>query len=176
MIGLKRHTVRLSEHNKAWVELADSVCSEIKHAANHLIADVQHIGSTSVPGLLAKPIIDIAVGVRDLKFIDELVPIITGLGYIYRGDNKVNGGHLFVFETSPEVRSIHVHVVEHNGNQWHNYLLFRDTLRSDKATREKYANLKADLCKRYPGDRQAYTFAKKDLIGRILKTATQQSD
>jgi GrpB-like predicted nucleotidyltransferase (UPF0157 family) len=99
---------------------------------------------------------------------------LTGIGYIYRGDGGDEGGHLFVRESSPDVRTIHVHVVEHHGTQWRNYLLFRDLLRQNPAIRKRYAELKRELGNRFQDDRGSYTAAKHAFIRRILESKEAQ--
>ena len=93
MIGLNRHTVQIVEHYPGWAALAASACRDIQLAAGNLIADLQHVGSTAVPDLPAKPIFDIAAGVQTLAAIPELVKRVSAIGYIYRGDGGTEGGH-----------------------------------------------------------------------------------
>lgn len=128
MIGLKRDIVRVVEHHPGWAALAENACRDIRLAAGDLITDLQHVGSTSVPELIAKPIIDIAAGIGTQDVVPELIELMPTIGYIYCGDTGDDGGHLFVQESSPDVRTVHVHVVDYNGSQWCNYLMFRDLL------------------------------------------------
>jgi len=177
MIGLKRHTVRVVDHHPGWAALAADACQEVRLAGGALLADLQHVGSTAVPGLPAKPILDLAAGLRTLEAIPEIVRRLTDIGYIYRGDGGDDGGLLFVRESSPDVRTIHLHVVEHNGNQWKNYLLLRDLLRQDAQLRKRYAELKRRLAEELGNDRKAYTASKQDFIRAVLHshTKTQQA-
>lgn len=173
-LGLQRHTVRLADHNMLWADIAARACADIRRTASPLITDVQHVGSTAVPELPAKPILDIAIAVSDQGHIERLIDKLTRMGYIYRGDGGDggnSGGHLFIFESAPDVRTIHAHVVAHDGFQWKNYLAFRDALRQDHAFREEYAELKHRLCERYPDNREKYTAAKHDFIRGVLKAA-----
>ena len=174
MIGLKRHTVQVVEHHPSWAALAADACQEARRVCGNRLADLQHVGSTSVPDLPAKPILDIAAAVATLDAIPELVQRLTGIGYIYRGNGGDEGGHLFVRESSPDVRTIHLHVVEHNGTQWRNYLLFRDLLRQNPGIRKQYAELKQELGNRFRDDRKSYTASKHDFIRGILETKEAQ--
>ena len=90
------------------------------------------------------------------------------------GDGGDEGGHLFVRESSPDVRTIHVHVVEHNGTQWRNYLFFRDLLRQNPGIRKQYAELKQEVGNRFRDDRKSYTASKHDFIQGILETKEAQ--
>jgi GrpB-like predicted nucleotidyltransferase (UPF0157 family)/transposase len=128
-IGLKKSTVRVVAHRGEWRELFQREWCALRDTVGPLVLDIQHIGSTAVPGLDAKPIIDIAVAVPSRQVILQPGDPLRGLGYLYRGDAGGDGGHLFVRESSPEARTHHLHVVEVNDPQWRQWLLFRDMLR-----------------------------------------------
>lgn len=168
--GLKRHTVQLAIHNDEWQGIAGNIIDDLKTAAGNLIYDIEHIGSTAVKGLPAKPIIDIAIAVEAPDLIPSLKEKLTESGYIYRGDGGKNGGHLFVLESEPEVRTAHIHVVEINDIQWNNFLKFRDILRNDPEIRNRYKALKEKLSTKYPDDRRSYTEGKNDFVSEILKS------
>lgn len=173
MIGLKRDSLRLVEHQHGWAAMAAEACQEVRLACGDLFEDLQHVGSTAVPGLPAKPILDLAAGMRTKEALPEIVGRLTGIGYLYRGDKGDDGGHLFVRESAPDVRTIHLHVVEHDGNQWKNYLLFRELLRQDAHLRKQYAELKRRLAGEFGNDRKAYTASKQDFIGEALRGRTK---
>jgi GrpB-like predicted nucleotidyltransferase (UPF0157 family) len=122
-----------------------------------------------VPGLPAKPVLDIAAAVVRFDCMPEIVRRLERSGYLYRGDHGDAGGYLFVVESSPDIRTIHLHVVEHCGSQWRNYLLFRDLLRHRPAIRRRYAELKAELAGICRDDRGSYTALKADFIRGILE-------
>ncbi len=168
MIGLERHTVRLVEYQPEWAKRAEAACRAVRRTAGDLLVDVQHVGSTAVPGLPAKPVLDPAAALPSLEVVPELVERLTGIGYIYRGDAGDSGGHLFVRDSAPDVRTIHLHVVLLNGDQWRNYLRFRDALRRDDRLRGQYAELKRELKARFPADRKSYTEGKHDFIRGVL--------
>ena len=168
MLGLQRHIVKVVAHHTGWRALAAGACRDIQRAAGDFIADVQHVGSTAVPDLPAKPILDIAAAVRTLDVMPELLQRLPDIGYIYRGDGGSEGGHLFVKESAPDVRTIHLHVVAQNDVQWRNYMLFRDLLRQNPGLRQQYAALKQELGERFRHDRKSYTAAKHDFIREVL--------
>ncbi|MEI8063824.1 MAG: GNAT family N-acetyltransferase [Verrucomicrobiota bacterium] len=173
MIGLKRQTVQVVAHDPSWATLAAAACHEMQRAGGDLLADVQHVGSTAVPGLPAKPILDLTAGVRTLEAIPEIIRRLTAIGYLYRGDEGDAGGHLFLRESAPDIRTIHLHVVEYNGNQWKNDLLFRNLLRQDAQLRQQYAKLKQRLAGEFGNNRKAYTAAKKEFIHEVLHSHTK---
>ena len=169
MIGLKRNTVRLEEHQAEWSGLFEAEAALLRVRLVGMTAGIEHVGSTAVPGLPAKPILDIAVAVSSKEAIPRIGQILVGIGYIDRGDGGNDGGYLFVKESVPDIRTIHLHIVESTDIQWRDYCGFRDLLRRDIAVRREYAGLKQTLAERYPGDRKAYTEGKSDYIRRILK-------
>jgi len=121
-----------------------------------------------VPDLPAKPILDIAAAVVTFDSMPELVRRLARIGYLYRGDHGDAGGHLFVAESAPGIRTIHMHVVEHSGSQWRDYLVFRALLRHWPMIRKRYAELKRDLARICRDDRKSYTDSKADFIRRTL--------
>jgi GrpB-like predicted nucleotidyltransferase (UPF0157 family) len=174
MTGLKRHTVHVVDHQPRWAGLGAEACQKVKEVCGHLIVDVQHVGSTAVPRLPAKPILDLAAAVTTHAAIPELVEKLAGVGYIYRGDRADAGGHLFVWGPEPDVRAVHLHVVEVKDPQWRNYIRFRDTLRENPILRKRYGELKKKLKSTYPDDRESYTKSKHEFIQRVLNMEAQQ--
>ncbi len=169
MIGLKRHTVRFADHDPSWSALFASERESLHRILGDLVADIQHVGSTAVPDLPAKPILDIAIAIRTLDLVPDIIERLTEIGYIYRGDGGEEGGHLFVKEPEPDIRTVHVHVVESSDTQWKNYLLFPKILREDPSMRKKYADVKQVLAKRFPNDRKSYSSAKDEFIEGVLR-------
>jgi GrpB-like predicted nucleotidyltransferase (UPF0157 family) len=168
MIGLKRNTVKVVDHDPRWAMVALDACHAVRSACDELIVDVQHVGSTAVADLPAKPVLDIAAAVVTFDAIPEIIRGLNRLGYLYRGDHGDAGGHLFVVESSPNIRTVHLHIVEHSGSQWRNYVLFRDLLRHRPAIRKRYAVLKRDIASICRDDRQLYAALKADFIRRTL--------
>jgi GrpB-like predicted nucleotidyltransferase (UPF0157 family) len=169
IIGLKRGKVELAEHRTEWSAFFEREKELILDCIGNRISDIQHVGSTAVKGLLAKPIIDIALAAADYSAIQGIADqLVREAGYIDRGDQGREGGYLLVKECEPEVRTVHLHMVAENGGQWRNYLLFRDTLISDSAIRQAYADLKQELCKTYRNDRLKYTESKHEFICKVI--------
>jgi GrpB-like predicted nucleotidyltransferase (UPF0157 family) len=166
MLGPKKGTVRVVSYGPDWSDLFEQERRLLQQHIGHLALDIQHVGSTAVPGLDAKPILDIAVA--SVSVIFRLVGPLCQAGYADRGDKGRDGGHLFVKESAPEVRTHHVHVVAIDDSQWREYLLFRDALRDDEALHARYAVFKRTLRERYPDDRSAYTAAKRTFVCDVL--------
>jgi GrpB-like predicted nucleotidyltransferase (UPF0157 family) len=168
VIGLKRHTVRIVDYDPAWAARYREEARAIEEAMGALAIDVQHVGSTAVPDLAAKPILDIAVAVDAPRIIPEVVRRLVAIGYIDRGDAGRDGGYLLVRESEPEVRVVHLHLVCRDDDQWRNYLAFRDLLRGDPEIRAGYARLKRELAARFPNDRRNYTAGKEAFVRSAL--------
>lgn len=164
MLGLERYTVELVDYDPEWDSLAKDRCDFIRRNCHEFVVDVQHIGSTSIPDIPAKPVLDIAVGVPVASVIEDLKLRLISLGYVYRGIGSGSSGHFFVGEFSPDVRTEHLHVNLVDSAHWNNQIVFRDTLRSNAALRREYAALKTDLERRLDNDRKAYTQGKDEFI------------
>jgi len=136
-----------------------------------LAGPIEHIGSTAVPGLVAKPVIDIMAAVASLDASRPALSALVALHYVYfpysRGDHAFGCAH-WLCKPSDEVRTHHLHLVPFGSALWHDRLRFRDRLRSDARVAAEYAALKLELATRYEFDREAYTNAKGPFVRRIL--------
>jgi GrpB-like predicted nucleotidyltransferase (UPF0157 family) len=130
---------------------------------------IEHVGSTAVPGLCAKPIIDVMVGVASLAESHIAKTALRDVGYQY-AEYKTDVMHWFC-KPSFETRTHHLHLVPYGSPLWHDRLRFRDLLRTDSTLAERYATLKLDLARRFELDREAYTEAKSPFIVRALAAA-----
>lgn len=165
--GLDKREVVLREHDPAWLESGAAISARLREVLGELAIAVEHIGSTAVPGMLAKPIVDLAVGVetREHARSSGLRRTLTGDGWIHVGERpELDGGVVFVAESAPLHRYAHVHVVRYDGVAWRRYLAFRDALRADPALRDGYAQVKLRLAAAHPADREAYTTGKTAFV------------
>jgi GrpB-like predicted nucleotidyltransferase (UPF0157 family) len=171
MLGLRYGTVRLEPYNPEWAGSFAEERRRLLEALSGTSCQVEHVGSTAVPGLCAKPILDIAIGMVVGTLIEPIVSALRGIEYQYRGDAGEAGGRIFVREAAEHVRTHHVHVVDLDGAQWEAYLRLRDFLRTSRAARRIYATEKELLADRYPGDRRGYTAAKDTVVQKLLAQA-----
>jgi GrpB-like predicted nucleotidyltransferase (UPF0157 family) len=132
-----------------------------------LTGDIEHVGSTAVPGLVAKPVIDIMAPVADLDDCAAIIAALTPLGYLYH-PYRAEQMHWFC-KPSPGVRTHHLHVVPRGSATWRERLGFRDALRGDLKLAVDYAWLKVGLAERHRHDREAYTEAKTSFIDAALR-------
>jgi GrpB-like predicted nucleotidyltransferase (UPF0157 family) len=167
VLGLAYGMVRLVGSDPGWPGAFHRLAAELSQALGQHAMAIEHVGSTAVPGLAAKPILDVAVGLSPDADPAQVVAILEPLGWIFRGD-KGDAGLLLVLEAHPSHRVAHLHVVGFGDARWHRYLAFRDRLRADATARAAYAELKCDLAERLAGDRAAYTAAKHTFIAGLL--------
>ncbi len=160
--------VQIVEHRPEWESAFEAEVSELLAWIGDIVVDVQHIGSTAIAGVPAKPILDVAIAVAAREAIPTVVERLCQRGYIDRGDAGADGGYLLVKESEPDIRTVHLHIVEVTDRQWVGYLRFRDTLRQDANIRRRYAEVKQMLAERSRGDRKAYTAGKAAFIREIL--------
>jgi GrpB-like predicted nucleotidyltransferase (UPF0157 family) len=142
--------------------------ARLRAALGGLVAAVEHVGSTAVCGISAKPVIDIAAAVLEIADAGKCVAPLEGLGYEYRGEHGIPGRHYF---TRGDPRTHHLHVVELGGEVWRDHLLFRNHLRRHPRVAREYDELKKRLAEEYPEDRGAYTEGKAAFIRSVLEAA-----
>ena len=134
-----------------------------------LVGPIEHIGSTAIPGMSGKPIIDIMAAIGDLDAARPAIAAAAGAGYVhypYRDDVM----HWFC-KPSAARRTHHLHLVPHASPLWRERLAFRDRLRADRTLAAEYAALKIALARRFRHDREAYTDAKGPFVVRVLALA-----
>jgi GrpB-like predicted nucleotidyltransferase (UPF0157 family) len=136
-----------------------------------LAGPVEHVGSTSVPGLRAKPIIDMLAPVRSLSDARAAVPLLARHDWLFWPEDPAGTYRLWFLRPTPAKRTHHLQVIEHDDPHALALLAFRDALRSDERLRQEYADLKEELAAEHAGNRNAYTNAKGDFVRRVLKHA-----
>lgn len=165
--------VIIVEYDPRWQNLFAAEGARIKEALDkNILVTIEHIGSTAVPGLAAKPIIDLMVGVRSLVDAQSAISPLEALGYLYWRENPDPARMFFVKGMPPSgrQRTHHVHIVEVDGEFWQR-LLFRDYLRIHKDEAQRYAALKRELAARFRNDRQRYTDGKSEYIKAVMQLA-----
>ena len=165
VLGLPHGTVRLREYTPLWAELFRIEAAELRDALGALALEVEHVGSTAVPGLLAKPILDIAIAIEKHAVVPKCASMLVSLGYQYAYWADLDND--YTFEKGVE-RTHHVHLVELASREWSDYLRFRDALRTNAKLAREYERTKLALGAKFCSDRAAYTRAKADFIRHVL--------
>lgn len=168
-LGLQRGVVTLAAPSDAWARTFADARAALATDAPASVVAIEHIGSTSVPGLAAKPIFDIAVGVdpavKDAGDHGDLDHWLTELGFLFSGDaDDVRPDRMYGYELDPMIRLANVHVLPFDSTAWRHYIFFRDFLRGHPSDRDAYQELKARLSRQHPGDRIAYVDGKGAFI------------
>lgn len=169
MLGLERGLVKLEPYNDKWSKLFDKERELLSSQLKDLIVEIEHVGSTSIEGLFAKPIIDIAIGVSSLDVIIKLKEKVKELGYV-EGPVSLDGKHVFAKYKEKKITHF-LHVMIYNHNLWVDQISFRDYLRSAPDAKIEYIKLKEELANKYPNDVISYTNEKKKFVDDILKRA-----
>lgn len=165
--------VRLIEPDPAWPVVAAHIADEIRAAGAPVWGAapvaLAHIGSTAVPGLCAKPVIDLLLGVTELSQALDAGPALARAGYLYRPEHEADlpDRRYFVRPAGATPR-VHLHAVVRGGPLWRQHLRFREALRDDPALRDAYAALKRTLAATHADDKAAYTRAKAPFIRQVL--------
>jgi GrpB-like predicted nucleotidyltransferase (UPF0157 family) len=170
VLGLDRTVVRVVPYQAAWAELFAREAARLREALGGRVLAVEHVGSTSVPGLAAKPILDLAASVPSLAGAVHLIPTLRRLGYQHKGDPELPE-RLYFVKGSPAHRTHHLSLAEPGSRFWRQHLLFRDVMRANPALAAEYARLKHDLAARHPTDRLAYGAGKKAFIDAAVARA-----
>lgn len=170
MIGLKRGTVKLVKHNPEWRQSFAKEEKEIRRVLGQDCIDIQHVGSTAIPGILAKPIIDIAVVVPALEKVKRSQVELKAIGYELK-ENDARIERLFFTKGSEEKRTHYLHVGEIGSGYTEDMILFRDYLCNHKDAAEEYSELKRSLAEKYQNMREMYTRKKQNFIESILAKA-----
>ncbi len=171
-LGLENGLVRLVPYTQAWPARFSQEKVRLAAALGSLALDIQHIGSTAVPGMIAKPIIDIGVAVENFEQASSCIAPVEQLGYHYRGENGIPRRHYFVWG---DPVAFHLHVLEQSSLDWRNHLAFRDALRANADLAREYVRVKSTLAQQFPTDREAYTDGKGVFIQRVLESTRKNN-
>lgn len=171
MIGLKKGFVKVEKYNPLWQEEFNKEKNNLKKVFDNVALSIEHIGSTSVVGLSAKPIIDIAIGVNSLGDIAKVKEEILKFSHYSIKENSPGGEILMrrgvpikPGEDKPSFVTHFIHIMEIDSKKYKETLAFRDYLRKDNETLKEYDNLKQNLAIKYQNERKDYTKAKDEFI------------
>jgi GrpB-like predicted nucleotidyltransferase (UPF0157 family) len=167
--------VTIVEYRSEWRNMFENEKEVLKKALGEIPVQIEHIGSTAVVGLAAKPIIDMMIGLEDFSVADEFVPKITTLGYEYfkKYEDEMPYRRYFA-KNQNGVRTHQIHMVEIGEEFWERHLLFRDYLRQNPEVLNKYAELKKQLAEQDWADVNEYADAKTEFIRSNENKAKEQ--
>lgn len=170
-------TFVVSPYSAEWPKLFEAIREEFLLVFSPTVVAIEHIGSTSVPGLAAKPVIDVVLGADSLADIESKIKPLGELGYTYvsKYEDQIPTRRYFV-KSLPTSLRIHVHGVEQGSRLWQEHIAFRDSLRADEDLRSRYQALKLRLAEEFADDKPAYTAAKNPFIQSVLGAVSKGDD
>lgn len=181
MIGLKRGTVKLYEHEEEWEIEAQNTITKLRKILGNIIKDIQHVGSTAIPSIKAKPIIDIAIAVDDFNEILAFEKDLKNEGFYYRPNSDLGKQLLFAsgsyYEGTGNLQTHFIHIVKTESMDWINYINFRDYLNNNLSVAKEYEMLKESLALQFSIDngREKYLEGKHEFIVYTLRKALVKS-
>lgn len=164
-------------YDPAWIEAYQREAALIRLCIGRYITGIEHIGSTSVPGLDAKPIIDILIGVKSLADSPAFLPLLIGMGYCYKPEFEEGlPERRYLYKVENGLDTIHLHMVEPGTTFYKRHIAFRDYLRTHPDSASAYASLKYELAQKHGSDREGYTDAKTDFIKEIERKSLDSAE
>jgi len=169
-LGLASKTVRVVPYRSEWRELFDEENARLKAVFEQagIEARIEHTGSTAIPGVPAKPILDILIGYPDADNRRRAVDALKAAGYEYRGESGIPGRDFF---RRGDPRSYHVHLCQLGGPFWVEHQRFRDYLLTHTNVAREYGDLKLRLAEEFPFDRESYINGKAEFVHHVLRMA-----
>ena len=169
-------TVVISPYSAEWPDCFRAVREELLSVFAPIEVAVEHIGSTAVPGLAAKPVIDVLLGARALADVESRIEPLGehGYSYVQKYERELPMRRYFVKPAATSLR-VHLHAVELGSLLWQEHLAFRDALRTDATLSSRYQSLKLRLAEEFAADKSAYTVAKGPFIRSVLATAFERN-
>lgn len=164
--------MQLEEHDPGWLRRFAEQRDRLEVSLQPwLHGSIQHVGSTAVPDLPAKPIIDIAAPVTSLGEAYGAISVLEQAGWLYWPSDPNGSWRLWFLRPRPETRTHHLYLIQHDDPHLRELTTFRDRLRTDESAREHYAELKQQLAQQHRTDRDAYTAAKTRFVVELLHQA-----
>jgi GrpB-like predicted nucleotidyltransferase (UPF0157 family) len=168
-IGKLANPVVVVEYDAHWPATFEALRSRVAGALGELAAAIEHIGSTAVPGMAAKPIVDMDVLLKSGSDLMLAIQGLAALGYVHRGDLGIAGREAFA--APPDTPAHHLYVCPQESQEYRRHLALRDYLRANDADAAAYSELKRSLAARFREDRAAYAEGKREFIERLLQQA-----
>ncbi len=159
-------TIRVVPHREEWTAQFDIEAEKLKTIFGDQVINIHHIGSTAIGGIVAKPIIDILIEVKDIQAVNQHNSAMKELGYIPKGEYGIPGRRFFI-KGSEINRTHHVHIFENGDSQVSRHINFRDYLNLHPDVARAYSKLKQELAEKYPHDIESYMEGKSKFIEEV---------
>lgn len=166
---MRRKKVIVLPYDPAWKDAFEEIKGEIEAALGDLILGVEHVGSTSVEGLSAKPCIDVDVVIQDYSVFSDVVRKLEAIGYSHEGDLGIRDREAFRYSDKPHLLKHHLYVCPRDSRELHRHISFRDFLRSHPEAAEQYGRVKERGAQLFPEDMDQYIAYKSPCIARLYE-------
>lgn len=173
-IGLEINTVKLVPHDDRWKSVFLEEKENLENILGNKVVQIEHIGSTSIPNMPAKPIIDIVVALDTIGSIDYVIRKLTANGYIYKGPIEATNDRYGFVKGTGNKREAHLYFTTLNSEVWYDYVLVRDYIIENKEAFDEYLQLKTTLSEKYADDRRKYTKSKFNFLEEMHKLSRKQ--
>ena len=164
---MKTKKVIVLPYDEAWKSDFDKIKSEIEEVIGDLIIKIEHVGSTSVEGMSAKPCIDIDVVIKDYSVFNDVVEKLKTIGYIHEGDLGIKDREAFKYENKPHLKMHHLYVCPQFSKELHRHITFRDFLKNNPDAIKKYSEVKEKGAELFPYDIDKYIEYKTPCIENL---------
>ena len=166
---MKTKKVIVLPYDVAWESAFEAIRAEIQTALGDLMLGIEHVGSTSVKGMSAKPCIDIDVVIRDYSVFDAVVQKLDAIGYIHEGDLGIQDREAFKYADKPHLMTHHLYVCPRDSEELHRHIVFRDFLRENPEAVKKYSRVKETAAQLFPDSIDQYIEYKSPCIEELSK-------
>lgn len=164
---MRTRKVIVLPYDKAWRSDFEKIKAEIESVAGDLIVGIEHVGSTSVEGMSAKPCIDLDIVIEDVSGMDAIVNRLETIGYIHEGDLGITGREAFKYTSKPHLKTHHLYVCPQDSEELHRHITFRDFLRTHPDALKKYSKVKEEAAALFPDDIDGYIKYKSPCIAEL---------
>ena len=164
---MKTKKVIVLPYDVAWESAFEAIRAEIQTALGDLMLGIEHVGSTSVKGMSAKPCIDIDVVIRDYSVFDAVVQKLDAIGYIHEGDLGIKDREAFKYADKPHLMTHHLYVCPRDSEELHRHIAFRDFLRKNPEAVKEYSMVKEKAAALFPDEIAQYIAFKAPCIEEL---------
>ena len=166
---MRTSKVIVMPYDKEWQTDFEKIKNELENAIGDMVIAIEHVGSTSVQGMSAKPCIDIDVVIKDYSVFDILVSRLADLGYIHEGDLGIKDREAFKYTNKPHLQTHHLYVCPQYSAELHRHITFRDYLRTHPEAVNEYSKVKEKAAQLFPDDIDSYIEFKSPCIAKLYK-------
>ena len=166
---MRTKKVMVLPYDRAWKTAFEKIKEELDHAIGDLILGIEHVGSTSVEGMSAKPCIDIDVIIQDYSVFDVVVSRLEAIGYLHEGDLGIKDREAFQYSNKPHLQTHHLYVCPQQSEELHRHITFRNFLRNNPEAVKKYSAVKEKAAQLFPNDIEKYIEYKSPCIEELYK-------